>query len=188
LDIHHLFCQTPTIPPLTGSWVNKIEKNARRLLPNSLLLPGTDAIRRMPLNSRAAREFMVAEVKKLAAVPCAVPSVERRVSARSRRTACGVQHITKFSCNTRIYGCRGAEIVGDPCVVPSVRCCDRAIAATFSRSGDRRSLRSAQRQMRGAAPRGTRHAGAAEGTRDFHIPLNSRAAREFMVAEVKKLS
>jgi len=25
LDLHHLFCQTSTIPPLTGSWVNNIE-------------------------------------------------------------------------------------------------------------------------------------------------------------------
>ncbi|MCX7002164.1 MAG: hypothetical protein NTV22_02695, partial [bacterium] len=55
---------------------------------------------------------MVAEVQKLAAVPCAVPSAESLAANR--------------------------------------------------------------------LPKGTRHARAAEGRRDFHIPLNSLAAREFM--------
>jgi len=44
-----------------------------------------------------------------------------------------------------------------PCVVPSAEC------LAYSR-----------------LPKGTRHAGAAEGKRDFHIPQNSLAAREFM--------
>jgi len=77
----------------------------------------------IPLNSLAAREFMVAEVQKLAAVACAVPSANKG--------------------------------------------CDQAIAPTFSRSGDRRSLRR-----------------AACGVQ--HIALNARAARAFMVAEVQK--
>jgi len=41
------------------------------------------------------------------------PTFSRSGDRRSlRRTACGAQHITKFSCGTRIYGCRGAEFVG----------------------------------------------------------------------------
>jgi len=105
-------------------------------------------------------------------------------SARSRRTACGVQHIArnpvKFSCATRIYGCRGAEVGGG-----SVRGAIRSAFRQMLRSGDHSYLQPIWRSAL-PSPHGVRR--AAHKDAEMHTTVGISAPRRRTVCGVQHIS
>ena len=127
------------------------------------------------LNSRAAREFMVAEVQKVAAVPCAVPSAECLAAGRlpkGTRHARAAESKRDFHIPQNSFAAR--KFMARPMIVRGFR--------QRLRSGDRSHLQSRQRRDDRRSLRRT----ACSTTRG--TPINSRASREFMVAEVQKVA
>jgi len=63
-----------------------------------------------PYATRSARGMPQSGCPAIRDYICAATPPAVGISARSRRTACGVQQVTrKFSRGARIYGCRSAE-------------------------------------------------------------------------------